>query len=171
MKCRSGFSDRRLSQSAPLWRRLDDYIRAMAPYVIGRSPHNIRHTAQVMFDDFAIRRSSVDFFCAWSAIVAACGFARRYLNADGRVRRYLTDAVFPVYIAHQTLIVLLAHGFKPLGLAPGLEAVLVMALTAGGSFALYEAVRRVAVLRPLFGLLWRADRPARDAAGRSAPAA
>ena len=50
---------------------VDDYIRAMAPYVIGRSPHNIRHTAQVMFDDFAIRRSSVDFFCAWSAIELA----------------------------------------------------------------------------------------------------
>ncbi|PTM39859.1 mandelate racemase/muconate lactonizing enzyme family protein [Bosea sp. 124] len=50
---------------------VDDYIRAMAPYLIGRSPHNIRHAAQVMFDDFAIRRSSVDFFCAWSAIELA----------------------------------------------------------------------------------------------------
>lgn len=108
-------------------------------------------------------------FCAWSAIVAACGFARRHLNLDGAARRYLTDAVFPVYIAHQTLIVVLAHSFKPLDLAPGLEAPLLMALTAAGSFALYEAVRRVALLRPLFGLrALRAgdDRPAAKAGNR-----
>ncbi|HVR51994.1 MAG TPA: mandelate racemase/muconate lactonizing enzyme family protein [Pseudorhodoferax sp.] len=48
-----------------------DYLQAMAPYVIGRDATNIRHTAQVMFDDFAIRRSGVDFFCAWSAIELA----------------------------------------------------------------------------------------------------
>lgn len=95
---------------------------------------------------------SVWALCTWSAIVAACGFARRHLNADGPARRYLTEAVFPVYIAHQTLIVVLAHALKPLGIAPGLEAMLLMVLTAGGSFALFELVRRVAVLRPLFGL-------------------
>ena len=90
--------------------------------------------------------------CAWSAIVAACGFARRHLDRDGPARRYLTDAVFPVYIAHQTLIVVMAHAFKPLDLAPGVEALLLMVLTATGSFALYEAVRRMRWVRPLFGL-------------------
>ena len=94
--------------------------------------------------------------CAWSAIIAACGFARCHLNCDGPARRYLTDAVFPVYIAHQTLIVTMAHAFKPLQLAPGLEAVLLMILTACGSFALYEMVRRVPLMRPLFGLAWQA---------------
>jgi len=93
--------------------------------------------------------------CAWGAIVAACGFARRRLNRDGPARRYLTDAVFPVYIAHQTLIVVMAHAFKPLHLAPGLEAILLMLLTATGSFALYEAVRRVPLMRPLFGLAFQ----------------
>lgn len=107
-------------------------------------------------------------FCAWGAIMTACGFARRYLNTDSPARRYLTDAVFPVYIAHQTLIVVLAHSFQPLGLAPGLEAPLLMALTAAGSFALYEAVRRVAPLRPLFGLRYGTDRPHAGTRGRSA---
>ena len=50
---------------------VDEYLRSMAPYLIGRSPLNIRHAGQVMFDDFAIRRSSVDFLCAWSAIELA----------------------------------------------------------------------------------------------------
>lgn len=50
---------------------VEGYIKAVAPYVLGRSPFNIRHTGQVMFDDFAIRRTSVDFLCAWSAIEIA----------------------------------------------------------------------------------------------------
>jgi surface polysaccharide O-acyltransferase-like enzyme len=128
-----------------------------------------KHSAQQMALMLPLIRL-VYGFCAWSAIVAACGFARRYLNADGPARRYLTDAVFPVYIAHQTLIVVLAHGFKPLDLAPGLEAPLLMAVTAAGSFVLYEAVRRVALLRPLFGLRYNADRPAAQAGNRPASA-
>lgn len=107
--------------------------------------------------------------CAWSAIVAACGFARRHLDRDGPARRYLTEAVFPVYIAHQTLIVVLAHAFKPLDLAPGVEAPLLMLLCAAGSFGLYEAVRRVGFLRPWFGLAPR-PAPARQAPSWNTPA-
>ena len=47
-------------------------IEAMAPHVIGRSAFNIRHTGQIMFDDFAIRRSSMELSAAWSAIEIAC---------------------------------------------------------------------------------------------------
>jgi surface polysaccharide O-acyltransferase-like enzyme len=89
---------------------------------------------------------------AWCAILAACGFAQRHLDRDGPARRYLTDAVFPVYILHQTLIVVLAHALKPLHRPPGLEAVLLVVLVTVLSFAGFEIVRRVPLLRPLFGL-------------------
>ncbi len=46
-------------------------LQAMAPHVIGRSAYSIRHTAQVMFEDFAIRRASLDLLSAWSAIEIA----------------------------------------------------------------------------------------------------
>ena len=46
-------------------------LQAMAKYVIGRSAFNIRHTAQVMFEDFAMRRASLDLLSAWSAIEIA----------------------------------------------------------------------------------------------------
>src|SRR5271157_2081062 len=42
-------------------------IEAMAPHVIGRSAFNIRHTGQIMFEDFAIKRSSPELSAAWSA--------------------------------------------------------------------------------------------------------
>ncbi|WP_312550011.1 acyltransferase family protein [Massilia sp.] len=89
---------------------------------------------------------------AWSAIAAACGFGARHLERDGPARRYLVEAVFPVYIVHQTLIVALAHWLKPARLAPGIEGVLLTVLTLTLSFAIFEAVRRIKLLRPLFGL-------------------
>ncbi|WP_409266449.1 acyltransferase family protein [Massilia sp. BHUDP2] len=89
---------------------------------------------------------------AWSAIMAACGFAARHLDRDGPARRYLNEAVFPVYILHQTLIVVLAHGMQPLRIAPGLEAILLIVLTLTLSFGAFELIRRVRLLRPLFGL-------------------
>jgi peptidoglycan/LPS O-acetylase OafA/YrhL len=88
----------------------------------------------------------------WNAIIAACGFARRYLNHDNAARRYLTQAVFPVYILHQTLIVIFAHALKPAELEAWPEASLLFAATLACSFAVFEAVRRVPLLRPWFGL-------------------
>ena len=92
----------------------------------------------------------------WCAIVAAVGFAHRYLNRDGAARRYLSEAVFPVYILHQTLIILLAQALAPLALAAAVEAPLLVAGTFVLAFAGFEAVRRVSFLRPLFGLARRA---------------
>src|SRR2546430_14530383 len=43
----------------------------MAPYVIGRSAFNIRHTGQVMYEDFAIKRGSPELLSAWSAVEIA----------------------------------------------------------------------------------------------------
>jgi galactonate dehydratase len=48
-----------------------DCLEAMAPYVIGRNVFNTRHTGQIMFDDFAIRRASLELLAAWSAIEIA----------------------------------------------------------------------------------------------------
>ncbi|HWW73136.1 MAG TPA: acyltransferase family protein [Duganella sp.] len=90
--------------------------------------------------------------CQWAPILAVCGFGHRHLAFDSAKRRYLTEAVFPVYILHQTLIVSMAHWFKPLKLAQGIEGMMLIVLTFCISFGVFEVVRRVGVLRPLFGL-------------------
>ena len=50
---------------------IEHLLQTMAKYMIGRSAFNIRHTAQVVFDDFAMRRASLDLLSAWSAIEIA----------------------------------------------------------------------------------------------------
>jgi hypothetical protein len=88
----------------------------------------------------------------WLVIVAVLGFARRHLNRDNAARRYLTAAVLPVYILHQSVIVVAAHALKPAGLDPLLEGVVLVLVTAALCFLGYEAIRHVSALRPLFGL-------------------
>jgi galactonate dehydratase len=50
---------------------IEQLLQGMGNYLIGRSAFNIRHTAQVLFDDFAMRRASLDLLSAWSAIEIA----------------------------------------------------------------------------------------------------
>ncbi|WP_341908860.1 acyltransferase family protein [Ferrovibrio terrae] len=88
----------------------------------------------------------------WAWIVMLLGFARRHLNLDTPLRRYLTDAIFPFYILHQTIIVVLGHRISGLGLSAATEAALLVGATVAGCWAGYEVVRRVGWLRPLFGL-------------------
>lgn len=97
----------------------------------------------------------------WAWILMLLGFARRWMNFDsprsGRWRRYLTDAVFPFYIIHQTVIVVLGYHLTRLGLPVGAEAAILVAGTAAACFIGYEMVRRVEVLRPMFGLKAKSD--------------
>ena len=90
--------------------------------------------------------------CQWTPILAVCGFGHRHLRHDSANRRYLTQAVFPVYILHQTLIVTMAHWLKPVKLAAPVEGVLLIVLAFAVSFGAFDIIRRIPLLRPLFGL-------------------
>jgi surface polysaccharide O-acyltransferase-like enzyme len=110
-------------------------------------------------DDAAIPPAALQWFGRavygaeqWLAIAAVLGFAHRHLNHDSPARRYLTTAIFPVYILHQTVIVVVAHSLKPSHLYPPVEGVLLVLVTLATCFLGYEAIRRVRLLQPLFGL-------------------
>jgi hypothetical protein len=109
-------------------------------------------------------------FYQWLCIVAVLGFARRWLTADSAVRRYLTDAIFPYYIVHQTAIIMIAHALHGEDLPAWLEAGIVISGTAAACVLTYEIVRRVRILRPLFGLKMGTIEPAVPARAVSQPA-
>jgi len=46
-------------------------LSALGPYMVGRSPFDIKHFTQFAFDDYAARRGSVELFCAISGIEQA----------------------------------------------------------------------------------------------------
>lgn len=88
----------------------------------------------------------------WCAMVAALGFASIYLNRDGPLRRYLTQAVFPVYILHQTILIALASALMPFQLQPSVDGLLLILGTLAISLIGFEVIRRLNWVRPLFGL-------------------
>ena len=95
----------------------------------------------------------------WGAIIALFGLADCHWNREGRWRATLAEAVFPFYIIHQTLILLVGYWLRPLGPTPMIEFMVLVAATAGGSWLFYWLGRRIQPLRPLIGLKRHARRP------------
>lgn len=100
---------------------------------------------------------------AWCAIVAAIGWAHRYLRgADGPVRRLLTQAIFPFYLIHQTIIVVAGHYLDKMRVPLAVEAPMLIAITALGCWLFFDWGRRLSLLRIWIGLSPApATRPAR----------
>jgi peptidoglycan/LPS O-acetylase OafA/YrhL len=106
----------------------------------------------------------------WTALCAILGWASIALNRPFRWLPWANESVYPWYVLHQSLIVALAYWLIPLHLPPALEAPLILAGTVAGCWGITAIVRRVAWLRPLFGLKRAAARPEPTASSRSAPA-
>ena len=106
-------------------------------------------------NDFLLWIARIDrIVFAWAIILTLLGLSRRYLNQDGPLRRYLTEAIFPYYILHQTLIVVGGYWISSFGLSVWSEFFVLMALTVGGCVIGFEIVRRIPILRPVMGLKW-----------------
>lgn len=76
-------------------------------------------------------------------MVATIGFARRRLNVDAPLRGYLTQVVFPLYIVHQTVIVVLTQWSRPWALPAALEMGLLIVANFALGLMVYELVCRV----------------------------
>ncbi|MEO7223441.1 MAG: acyltransferase family protein [Devosia sp.] len=102
--------------------------------------------------DLLMLMGGVRIVFMWVAIVAMLGLAQRYLNRKSRVLRFLSEAVFPYYILHQTIIVVVGALVGGLLLPAGLEAGIIVLATVAGCVVLTEAIKLVPMLRPMFGL-------------------
>ncbi|MDT0267418.1 acyltransferase [Streptomyces sp. DSM 44915] len=93
----------------------------------------------------------------WATLLAMLGYGKRYLDQASALNRYFSSAAFPVYILHQTYLI--ATAYHVLGRVDNAAAafILIMVLPFLFSLASYEAIRRTAGVRLLFGL--RAPRP------------
>ena len=88
----------------------------------------------------------------WFAIAALIGFADSHWNRDHRWRPMLTEAVFPFYIIHQTLIVVVGWWLRGADLPMLADFLILVAATVAGCWAFYLIGRRIPLIRPLIGL-------------------
>lgn len=116
----------------------------------------------------AIERTGYSLM-SWGAILALLALANGKLNRDGAWRRTLTEAVFPFYIIHQTIIVVVGWYILRFHLHPAAEFAILLAATAGGCWAFYLIGREIGWLRPLIGLQPKAEPPEEEPGFAPAP--
>ncbi len=107
----------------------------------------------------------------WTSLVAVLGWAHHTLNRPWRWLAWANESVYPWYVLHQTIVIGLAVLLAPLALGPWLEPAVILLGTALGCWLLTDGlVRRLAWLRPLFGLRPRARPPRQTPVSPAHPA-
>jgi len=78
--------------------------------------------------------------------------AHKFLNIKSAQLSYFNNAVYPFYILHQTMILVIGYNLSKLNLGAVLEPFLLILFTTLACFIAYELIRRTDILRPFFGL-------------------
>lgn len=108
------------------------------------------------FEDSTIRHFTEAFFKVvnlWSWILALFGFASTYLNKKSKLLSYCNEAVYPFYILHQSVMMMIAYYIINLDWSLIIKAPILIIGTFGISWFIYEFfIRRWRYIRPFFGL-------------------
>jgi peptidoglycan/LPS O-acetylase OafA/YrhL len=88
----------------------------------------------------------------WSMALVMLHLANTALNRDAPWRARLSEAIFPCYILHQSVIVVTAWWLLPAQLPTPLAFAIVLGATALGCWLFYRLGRELPWLRPLIGL-------------------
>jgi hypothetical protein len=113
-------------------------------------------------------RSFTIYLNRWTWILVVLAWGHHLVRKPSPALTYATAAIFPWYILHQTIIVVAGYELSQFSLGPLLEPLLVIGITIGGCLIGYEyVIRRIPLLRPLFGLPYRERSATAGNVGRS----
>jgi glucan biosynthesis protein C len=96
----------------------------------------------------------------WAWILVLFGLAANYLNRPSNVLAYCNTAVYPFYILHQTITVIIGFMIMDKEWSLWIKFPLLIVGTFGISWLIYEfLIRRIRFLQPLFGVKRQAILP------------
>ncbi len=91
-------------------------------------------------------------FVGWLGVLSCLIIGKLYLNKENKITNYFKKASFPIYILHQTILVII--GYYALTLLD--NTILQISITICGSFILtiivYEIISKIPVLKRLIGV-------------------
>lgn len=89
----------------------------------------------------------------WTWIMVLFGYASKYLNKPSKWLSYANEAVYPFYILHQTIMLIIGYYLMDLDWNFTVKFSIMTLGTFLGSWIIYEfLIRRWKLIRPLFGL-------------------
>jgi fucose 4-O-acetylase-like acetyltransferase len=92
----------------------------------------------------------------WMWLVAILWLGNRFLNRPGPVLKYSNEAALPVYVLHQTVIVVIGFYVVQAAWSIGWKFTVVMTTSFIATMLIYELlVRRWNPVRVLFGMRWK----------------
>jgi surface polysaccharide O-acyltransferase-like enzyme len=101
---------------------------------------------------YAVLETSLLLANRWVWVLAILGYAYAYLNKPSALVSYLSQAIFPGYLLHQSILIVAAFILTPLKLGPVFEAFWVISITILLCFFVYELFKRIDIMRPLVGI-------------------
>jgi glucans biosynthesis protein C len=89
----------------------------------------------------------------WCWLLAILGFSRKYLNVHNKYLQYANEAVYPFYILHQTLIIILAYYLMNWQAGVAVKFIIISTATFLICWFMYAfIIRSSSITRLLFGL-------------------
>jgi glucans biosynthesis protein C len=112
-----------------------------SPYIFGNEK-----TADVAMD--------VSALClTWTCSMSAIGFASKYLNKDSGFRQLANEAIFPVYLLHQPVIVIIASIVTKMNLSTLMKFFVITLLSVVTVLVIYTfLIRPYSFTRIIFGM-------------------
>lgn len=110
-------------------------------------------------------------FVALSCGITAIGFAKQYLNKDNKLRKLANEAVYPFYLLHQPVIVVMGYLIVQWDIAVIWKVVFITLSSFMLTVAIYWLlIRPFNILRVIFGMKWlKKDKPEPDCNGALNP--
>ncbi len=99
--------------------------------------------------------TTINVILAYTWVMAILGYAKKYLNRPAKWLSYANEGIYPFYILHQTVIVIIGYYFIQEGISDSIWAKFwgINLTTLFICLGLYELfIRRNRYIRPLFGI-------------------
>ena len=115
----------------------------------------LRDTGQPVTVDGTLPRVLRDVameFNRWVWLLAILGIGHRLLNRGGKVLNYLSEAAYPFYLLHLLVLTAVSYFVVQIHAVVAVKYLLIVSITFGITFLVYEGARRVPPLRFLMGM-------------------
>jgi glucan biosynthesis protein C len=122
----------------------------------------LRDTGQPVTVDGTLPRVLRDVameFNRWVWLLAILGIGHRLLNRGGKVLNYLSEAAYPFYLLHLLVLTAVSYIVVQIHAVVAVKYLLIVSITFGITFLVYEGARRILLLRFLMGMKTNRSQP------------
>jgi peptidoglycan/LPS O-acetylase OafA/YrhL len=94
----------------------------------------------------------IHYFIYWITLLALLGYGKKHLNKKSKILVYFNKASFPVYIFHQTFLVVVSYYVLKITDHGIISYVLILCITFILTIITYEIISRIKIFKIMFGI-------------------